>query len=215
MNDKGHGFPRGVYALLDDSLAPVASFVERVGDVVAAGAPVVQLRFKRTADVEALQVARACVARAGSQVAVIINDRVDLALRAGAAGVHLGDDDLPCAVARRIAPALLVGVTCREARAVEAAAAAGATYAGVGPVWPSTTKPLATPTLGVEGLAAICSRQRLPVVAISGVSLERLPALAGAGAHGAAVGSAWLSNGTPRAALRQLVAAFELPQKVG
>src|SRR5689334_5756868 len=101
MRDK---LPRGLYALYDDS------FPQRVADVAAAGAPTVQLRLKATGDRDALKLARELKGRVP---VLVINDRVDLALLAGC-GVHLGQDDLPVAEARRVlGPDALIGATCR------------------------------------------------------------------------------------------------------
>jgi len=185
MRDK---LPRGLYALYDDS------YPERVLDAVGGGALTVQLRLKHTPDREALKLARTLKARVP---VLVINDRVDLALLAGC-GVHVGHDDLPVAEARRVlGPGALIGATCRTLEEVERAAAGGADYAGVGPVFASRLKSLPHPLLGVEGLAGICRQSPLPVVAISGIDATNIASVASAGAHAAAVSSAIFASDDP------------------
>src|SRR5262249_48165271 len=111
-----------------------------------------------------------------------------LALLTGC-GVHLGQDDLPVAEARRLlGPAALVGATCRSLAEVERAAREGADHVGVGPIFPSLTKPLPHPPLLPEGLRSIALESPLALVAISGITLENIGQVARAGAHAAAVG---------------------------
>lgn len=180
----------GIYALLDDGLLGAEVVPEVAQAVVAGGVRVLQLRLERSNDRVALEVVRAVVAAVGARAQVIVNDRADLALLGGAAGVHLGDDDLPVPEARRLlGPGALIGATCRDAQAVARAKAQGADHAGVGPVLATSTKAVAAPTLGVAGLARVVREAALPVVAIAGLGLESVGAVAKAGAHGAAVAS--------------------------
>ncbi len=183
--------PGGLYALCDDGVRTGLSIAEKAAGLLAGGARVVQLRLKLTPEVEALAAARDLVARCRAAGAVcLVNDRVDWALLCGADGVHLGDEDLPPTAARALlGPGALIGVTARSLAYVEAAQAAGADYVGVGPVFPSTTKPAGRPALGLAGLAALVAASRLPVVAISGIGLANIARVAATGAYGAAVAS--------------------------
>jgi thiamine-phosphate pyrophosphorylase len=118
----------------------------------------------------------------------LVNDRVHIAQAVGAHGVHLGADDLPVDLARRLLPAnALIGGTCREPEAARAARRAGADYLGVGPVWSTGTKTGLPDPIGLDGLAAVCEAVDLPVIAIGGITAERAGACRDAGAHGVAV----------------------------
>src|SRR5262249_61692260 len=128
---------------------------------------------------EAVQIAR------GSGTHVVVNDRLDVAIAAGADGVHLRADSIPIAGARAAAPpGFLVGRSVHEL--AEAVRATGADYLIAGTVFPSESKPGSSRLLGEEGLAAITRSVQMPVLAIGGVTLEHVPAVAAAGASGIA-----------------------------
>ena len=184
-----HKLPRGLYALLDDAVRPGLPLLEAARAVIAGGARVLQLRLETTADRPALELVRGAVALARpAGVVVIVNDRVDLALAGAADGVHLGDDDLPVEVARRLlGPGALVGATTRSLADIEAARAAGADHVGLGPIFSTTTKAVAHAALGLEGFAAIARASPLPVVGIAGITLETIGGVAASGAWAAAV----------------------------
>lgn len=140
-----------------------------------------------------------------SDAQVLVNDRVDVALAAGAHGAHLGARDLPVAHARRIAPDLVLGATCRNRGAVLAARDAGADYAGFGPIHATTSKTGLPYPLGVAALAE--ARGVLPLVAIGGITAANAGAAVRAGAHGVAViGGLWRQP-VPLSAAKELVAA--------
>lgn len=195
---------RGLYAIVGDD-EPVA----RAEAAVEGGAAVVQVRMKRAPAGAVLEATRRIVALAAGRALVLVNDRPDLALLAGADGVHLGEEDLPVPEARRLlGEALLVGRTARTLEAAQAALAAGADHVGYGPVFPSLTKPLDVPPRGLEALAATCAALPAPVVAISGVTLDNVAAVARAGAAAAAVIGDLFDRGDPRARAAALAAAF-------
>lgn len=140
---------------------------------------------------------------------VVVDDRLDVALAAGAHGVHLGASDLPVADARRIAdavtPGLLVGATCRDRAAVVSAAGAGADYAGFGPVLATSSKAGLPDPLGVSAVAAAAGV--LPLIAIGGITPEAATNVRSAGAHGVAViGGLWRQP-DPFQAAKELVEA--------
>jgi thiamine-phosphate pyrophosphorylase len=205
------GLPRGLYLLCDDSIRPELPLGEKAARLLAGGARVVQLRMKRTPPREALAVAREVVAgcrQAGAMC--LVNDRVDLALLAGADGVHVGDEDLPPEAARELlGEGRLVGVTVRDLAGARAAREAGADYVGLGPVFPTTTKQVPAPVLGLERFAAVVRESPLPVVGIGGVKWENLAALAATGAHGGAVVSEALLAEDIAEQVRRLRAAFD------
>lgn len=154
---------------------------------VDGGATAVQLRWKAGLPREQIELLRRLIADLA--VPVFANDRPDLALAAGCAGVHLGADDLPLALARKIAPAaFLIGVSVGDD--AEAERATGADYAGVGPWRETATKADAGAALGADGAARLITRIRpVPAVVIGGVLPEDVPAIHAAGAVGVAVGS--------------------------
>jgi thiamine-phosphate pyrophosphorylase len=188
-----------------------------------AGVRWVQVRTKKGTDRYRYEAARSVVA-AGRRVGAtcLVNDRADLALAAGAHGVHLGLDDLPVAAVRAVVPAgFVVGATVRNPDQARRAVAEGATYLGVGPVYRTATKAGLPEPIGPRGLAAVVGAAGdVPVVAISGVTVGRVPEVLAAGAHGVAVVAAVFAaripsdrtGGTgPGAAARALLDALGVP----
>jgi thiamine-phosphate pyrophosphorylase len=160
--------------------------LDQVRRAVDARIHFVQIRERdlEAADLAALAADALAIAR-GSATRILINDRVDVASACGADGVHLRGDSIPVSAARRLVPQpLLVG---RSVRSVEdAVAAADADYLVAGTVFPSGSKPDARELLGVDGLRAIVKATRVPVLAIGGVTEDRIAELAAAGAAGVA-----------------------------
>ncbi len=188
-------FPPGLYALADDTARPDVPVLAQVEALLRGGVPVLQLRLKRTQGAAAVALGRQVAAEArAARTVFLVNDRVDWALLCGADGVHLGEEDLLADEARQLlGPKALVGVTVRSAEGARAARAAGADYVGLGPVFRPGSKVVAAPLLGVEGLARVAAESPLPVVAIGGIGLSSIRAVARAGAYGAAVVSNLLS----------------------
>jgi thiamine-phosphate pyrophosphorylase len=203
--------PRGLYVLCDDTVRPELPLGEKAVRLLSGGARVVQLRMKRTPPREALAAARQVVEACRRAGAVcLVNDRVDLALLAGADGVHVGEEDLPPEAARELlGPGRLVGVTVRGLEDVRAAREAGADYVGLGPVFGTTTKQVAAPVLGLAGFAAVVRESPLPVVGIGGVKLDNIAELAATGAHGGAVASDALLAEDIAEQVRRLGSAFD------
>ena len=183
--------------------------VARAEAAISGGAAVVQVRMKRAPAGEILEAARRIVAAARDRALVLVNDRPDLALLAAADGVHLGDEDLPPAEARALlGPDFLVGRTARTLDDARAALAAGADHVGYGPVFASRTKPLDVAPRGLDALAATCAALPAPVVAISGITLENVAAVARTGAAAAAVIGDLFDGDDPRGRAALLAAAF-------
>jgi thiamine-phosphate pyrophosphorylase len=196
---------RGLYAIVGDE-DPVG----RAMAAVEGGAGVVQVRMKRSPAGDVLEAARRIVEQARGRALVVVNDRADLALLAGADGVHVGDEDLPPAEVRRlVGPDLLVGRTCRTLEEARAAIAEGADHVGYGPVFPSRSKPLGVEPRGLAGLREVAAGLGAPVVAISGITLETVAAVAGAGAAAAAVIEDLFGSGDPRDRAARLAARFQ------
>ncbi|KLU21749.1 thiamine-phosphate synthase [Caballeronia mineralivorans PML1(12)] len=141
-------------------------------------------------------------------VPLIINDHIDVALAAGADGVHVGQNDLPPDIARKLlGPQALIGLSVSNAQQVDHANPLGAMidYVGVGPVFDTPTKPDASAACGIDGLAALCARSLHPTVAIGGIQLHNAADVKRAGPGGIAVVSAICTAADPRlAALRLL-----------
>jgi len=162
--------------------------VAQAAAAVSGGARVVQVRMKAAPAGDVLAVAREVVARSAGRALVIVNDRADLALLSGADGVHLGDEDLPVAEARRlVGPDLLVGRTTRTLEEARAALAQGADHVGFGPVFGSRSKSVAVAPRGVDAVRAVAAGIAAPLVAIGGIGLETIGEVARAGAACAAV----------------------------
>jgi thiamine-phosphate pyrophosphorylase len=198
-----------VYVVIES--LPDRSPLDMATAAYAGGAGVVQLRLKGAGTRECLHHARQLVAAPGKREGVlIINDRVDIALAVGADGVHLGPDDLPVAVARRLmGPKAIIGVSAGTVEEACAAEAEGASYLGVGSIYATGSKADAGAPVGVERLAAIRAAVRLPIVAIGGITLERVSAVIAAGADGVAVMTAVTRAPDMEAATRALVCAVQ------
>jgi thiamine-phosphate pyrophosphorylase len=197
---------RGLYAIV--------ATPEQAAAAVAGGAGVLQVRVKDAPAGEILRIARQVVAAAGGRALVLVNDRADLALLSGADGVHVGDEDLPPAEARRLlGPDLLVGRTTRTLEEARAAIAAGADHVGFGPIFGTATKALSVPPRGVAMLREVAGSLGAPVVAIGGIGAETIGAVAGAGAACAAVVGALFAAGDPAANARRLAEAFDLGRR--
>jgi len=186
----------------------LARLLALVGIVLEAGVTCVQVRSKDCSDLQRYEVASGVVGLCRKKGAMcIVNDRVDIALAVRADGVHVGLDDLPVAAARELlGPKAVLGASAYALEEAVAAVAAGATYVGVGPCYPTSTKDGLPAPLGPRGLAGVARGVSVPVIAIGGVTAERVPELVKAGAYGVAVISAISGAGDPAAAARQLVA---------
>lgn len=166
------------------------------------GADTVQFRHKggtvRDRYVEALRTAQACRA---AGISLIVDDHLDLALAVGAAGVHLGQFDLPVEAARRVlGDGVVIGATVTTAAQAREAEVAGASYLGFGPVFPTQSKRNPASVKGLGGLAEVCSAATIPVIAIAGITPERVAPVIEAGAHGVAVMTAVTTAADPQAA---------------
>jgi len=196
--------------VLTDARGGPAALVA-VAAAVAAGAPVVQVRHKNCTDRALYEFAAEVVEICATTGATcIVNDRVDVALAVGAPGTHLGADDLPVTAARRVAGhGHLLGGTARNPEQAQRLVAAGADYLGVGPVYRTTTKEGLPDPMGPAGIAAVARAVQVPVIAISGVTSERVGELLAAGAWGVAVVGAISGTADPAAATRRFLEELE------
>lgn len=198
--------------VLVDGRRDAAAFSGLVERLFQAGVRMIQIRDKRLGVPALVERARSAVALArrhaegtGERPLVVVNDRADVAVAVGAAGVHTGADDLPTMLARRvIGPGGLLGRTAHDLAEAEAAAAAGADYLGIGPCFPSATKDFGAfaPRHFLERVARTIA---LPSYAIGGITLDRLDELAALGIRRVAVGAAVTAAADPAAAARALI----------
>lgn len=173
------------------------------------GATLLQLRAKQEPDGALLELASA-LARAAEQAgaALIVNDRADIALLAGAAGAHVGQDDLSVSAVRRVVgEAAVVGISTHTPEQIDAALATDATYVAVGPVYGTATKDTGYDARGLDLVRRAAGRGK-PVVAIGGITLERAPAVLAAGAWSVAVITDLLADNDVEARVRAYTAAL-------
>jgi len=174
----------------------------RAAAAVAGGATMLQLRLKEESARSLVEIARTIQTMA-PEVPLIINDRADVALAAGAAGVHVGVDDLSPALLRRVAPpGFVIGASVGSDD--EVARSAGADYVGIGPVFATGSKSDAGAAIGPERFGELARRCGLPAVAIGGITSERVPPVLAAGAAGVAVISALFGASDPTIAARAI-----------
>lgn len=184
--------------------------VEVVRAALAGGAPAVQLRAKHESTREMVELAiRLAEETRRAGALLFVNDRLDVALAAGVDGVHLGDDDLPLPLARRITPAgFLIGRSVATPDEAMQAVRDGADYLGVGPVFATLSKADAGEAIGAGGVDAVCAAAgRVPVVGIGGIDAANAREVAGAGAAGVAVIRSVMLATDPRAAAAALLRA--------
>lgn len=184
--------------------------MQAIEQAVAGGVTMVQLRDKgadaRGFLAEALAVRHLLRPR---DIPLIVNDRIDVAFAAGAAGVHLGQSDLPPSLARKIlGPHAIIGLSIENARQLDDGERGAADYLGVGPVFATATKPDAAPPVGIEGLKTIVAAAGMPVGAIGGIDAGNAASVMTTGADGICVVSAILGAADPRAAAVDLARAM-------
>lgn len=164
------------------------SFLEKVETACRSGVTIVQLREKNLTTNQYYQLAKQVKEITDAyQVPLIIDDRLDVCLAVDAAGLHIGDDELPVSVARKVlGPEKILGVTAKTVKRALEAEEGGADYLGTGAIFPTTTKENAPITL-ISTLKAICQRVAIPVVAIGGLTSENIDQLVDTGIAGVAV----------------------------
>jgi thiamine-phosphate pyrophosphorylase len=192
-------------AITDDAIERRAGLVDRAAAAVRGGATCVQLRLKNAGPREVIDLARALVAAVS--VPVIVNDRADIALAAGAAGVHVGPADLPVVAIRRFVPSgFVIGASLGSDRELENAR--DADYVGIGPLFSSPTKTDAGDAIGIAGFKRLSALCKLPAIAIGGITAEVAPQIMEAGAAGVAAINAIFRGADPEGATRLLAAAI-------
>jgi thiamine-phosphate pyrophosphorylase len=177
-----------LYPVTCERLSAGRSNLEVLAAVIAGGGRIVQLREKEYTGGDFYRLAvkfREITAEAG--VLLIINDHLDIALAVGADGVHLGQEDLPLAAARRLAPDLLIGASSHSLGEVLVAQRAGADYVNIGPIFPTRTKEVKTGILGPAAIGAITPHLAIPFTVMGGIHAANIGTVIAAGARRVAV----------------------------
>ncbi len=208
-------FPSPLYAIADTLGRAELSWCELTRQMCAGGARLVQLRFKAQSAGDFLAIARQ--ARAICQqhgCLLIINDRADIARAVEADGLHIGQDDLPCAAAHRVlGPDTIIGVSTHDPAQAVAAEREGADYIGFGPLFGTQTKATGYTARGLEQLRQVRAQTSLPLVAIGGISAERAPAALAAGADAVAMISDIVLSQQVEATVRRILRALSPPSR--
>ena len=194
-----------LYVIVDRDASRGIDLTEIASAAIRGGADALQLREKCATDAQVRRDAeRLLPLTRAAGVALIINDRIGVAGAVGADGVHLGQEDPPVAEARRLlGPGQLIGKSTHSLEQALAAEADGASYIGLGPVFPTPTKP-DSGSIGPGLIAQVTARVRIPIVCIGGIELSTLPTVLGAGARCVAVVRAVCAAEDPEAAARAL-----------
>lgn len=202
--------PSPLYVVLDREAARGRDLRALLEGVLSGGCRLVQLRDKTLSLADLWPLARDLRARCREAGALfIVNDRADLALALDADGLHVGQDDLPAAAARRILrPGMILGVSTHDEDQADQAVRDGADYVAVGSMFPTGTKP-AFQLVGPELLRRVRPRVPVPLVAIGGITADRAGLVVRAGADAVAVISAVCGAADPEAATRQFLEAIE------
>ncbi|MBM3248924.1 MAG: thiamine phosphate synthase [Candidatus Omnitrophica bacterium] len=178
-----------LYVILDKDICP-QHFFTIAKKIINSGAGIIQLRCKNSPKRELLRYARALRKLSRNRALLIVNDHIDVALASRADGVHLGQEDIPVEIARRIVGNnLLIGVSCHSLKHAKIAQKLGADYIGIGPVFPTTTK-VKEPAIGLKILKEIQKNIRIPSFAIGGIDLNNVVSIKERGISKVAIGKA-------------------------
>ena len=197
---------RGIYLVTDRSLCRNRALEDVVLQSVQGGVAYIQLREKDITTRFFVEEARAIKRILEPySVPLIINDRIDVALACGAEGVHIGQDDLPYAIARKLmGPKAIIGLSVEDWKDVEESQKLDVDYIGVSPIFPTPTKTDTKAAWGLDGLAKIKAFSRHPLVAIGGINESNARDVIAAGADCIAVVSAICAAPDPAVAVRTL-----------
>ncbi len=206
MKQIGH-----LHVLTDTVLQSRFSHLELARMAIRGGADTIQFRQKTGATREMINIARQlkqlCI---DAGVTFIVNDRLDVAVAADADGVHLGQDDFPIPLARKLlGESRIIGGSAATLEEAQKCLAEGADYIGFGPVYPTASKADAAPATGIKLLKQAVEAIPLPIIAIGGISVENTPEVIRAGARGIAVISAVCCQEDPEQATRALSQALQ------
>lgn len=199
----------GLYAILDPEHTPVPDLPNLCAALIEGGATLIQLRDKFGAARRQVEITRGLIEASAGRAPVLVNDRIDVALAAGAHGVHLGQDDIDVADARRmLGEAAIIGLTIKTRAQAENAPLAALDYVCIGGVFATRSKDNPDPPVGLEGLheMALIMRARapaMPIGAIAGINLDNAGDVINAGADGVALISALSAPPDPARVARE------------
>lgn len=195
-----------LYVATDDRITKKPELcIQLTRDILAAGIDALQLRMKNCTSREMFAMGKELLPLTRRyDVPLIINDRVDVMLALDADGVHIGKEDLPLPVVRRLAGSKLVGCTAHNYDELKYAEKNGADYAGVGPVFQTATKSVKAPVLGVKGLHNLVTKFRIPCVAIGGIDENNVTEVFRTDAAGCCMISAIWHAQNPPAVIRRI-----------
>lgn len=177
-----------LYVVITEAFCAGRSRLDVLDAVLEAGVTLIQFREKELGDDELIGIGRKFRQKTDAFGALlIVNNRVDIALAIGADGVHLGQSDMPVAVARRIAPELILGASTHTLEQAREAENDGASYYNIGPIYPTRTKELPMDVLGVNAISAIAPHIQIPFTCMGGIKLHNLDDLLTRGARHPAV----------------------------
>ncbi len=204
-----------LYVITDAQLSRGRSHLEVAREAIKGGASLIQFRDKEMTTRQLVETAgKIKELTEGADIPLIINDRLDVALAVDADGVHVGQDDMPAALARQlIGPHKILGVSASTVEEARQAEREGANYVSASPVFTTPTKPDAPPPTGLEGLRAIVEAVNLPVIAIGGIDEKNAAEVMEAGAQGVAVISVVVSALDIAATARRLRETVETAHK--
>ncbi len=181
-------FPTGIYPVITEKFCKNKDWLKTLKAVLEGGAKIVQLREKEKSKKEILKMAEKYRALArGYKAVLIINDHIDIAMAAGADGVHLGQDDMPCIYARKIAPSMIIGVSTHNRKEALKAQKDGADYVNIGPVFPTKTKNNVYKPLGIKGIKRVSKGLKIPFTVMGGINRKNIGEASAAGAKRAAL----------------------------
>jgi thiamine-phosphate diphosphorylase len=178
---------KGIYVLADNSPAPEKKQIDIAKAALKGGAKIIQFRAKNMAKPEFLSAAEEISRLCKDHGAIlIVNDDLEIALQIGAGGVHLGEDDISIAEAKKRGPGLIIGRSTHSLEEAVEVEKQGADYIAFGAIFPTYTKGRPTPIQGIEKLTQVCAQVKKPVVAIGGINRQNLASVKKAGASAAA-----------------------------
>ncbi|USK76264.1 thiamine phosphate synthase [Peribacillus frigoritolerans] len=194
-----------LYLVTEESIA-IEELTRIIAESVSGGVSIVQLREKSNSSLSFYKKASELKQLLNElSIPLVINDRVDIALAVGADGIHIGQDDLPLPVVKKMVPEdMFVGVSVSTLEEALEAERNGADYIGVGSVFPTKTKQDAT-LMALEDLGEICRGVSIPAVAIGGITADNITALSDSGLSGTAVVSAIMNANNPKTASESLL----------
>jgi len=197
--DGVRGYVKGFYAIIDTSLVSSDRICEVAGQILSSGVKILQLRAKGLASGEFLLIARKMKRLcAKNKTLFIVNDRADIAIASEADGLHIGQADIPVEEVRALlGEDIIIGLSTHSLAEAERACGTSADYISFGPIFSTTTKEKAEPTLGLSALKEARSLVEKPLVAIGGISEKTLPDILQCGVDGAALISAVLCRENP------------------